>query len=257
MFAVKLIVTDLDNTLLSSSKTISSYSTDVLNRCKKENIRIAFATARPERAVCRFITAIDPHYIISNNGATVTRGSTVLYNKKISPEISTDLLENFRDAEAITLISVEVGHCLYTNYKGPPWEDGWNPVYHDFSALIKDDVVKVSTECANIKIVQDIIAKYPELHLYANSGESWQQIMHRDATKLNAIKFIADDLKIDLTDVAAFGDDYNDIEMLSHCGIGIAVENAIPEAQKAANFTCGSNEADGIAHWLEANILRH
>ena len=56
-------------------------------------------------------------------------------------------------------------------------------------------------------------------------------------------------------EVVAFGDDYNDIKMLQYCGAGIAVANAIGEAKSAANFICDTNENDGVAKWIEENIL--
>ncbi len=48
-----------------------------------------------------------------------------------------------------------------------------------------------------------------------------------------------------------FGDDYNDIDILSSCGIGVAVENALPEVKKAAKEITESNEQDGVAKWME------
>lgn len=51
------------------------------------------------------------------------------------------------------------------------------------------------------------------------------------STKLNGIKTLAERYGITLNQIAAFGDDYNDIEMLESCGIGIAVENALPEVK--------------------------
>lgn len=47
---IKLIVTDLDNTLLRRHKTVSDYSLRVFGRCRKQGIKIAFAAARPQRA---------------------------------------------------------------------------------------------------------------------------------------------------------------------------------------------------------------
>ena len=53
----------------------------------------------------------------------------------------------------------------------------------------------------------------------------------------------------------AFGDDYNDIEMLRDCGIGVAVANAIPEVKTAADYICDTNDNDGVAKWLEERVL--
>jgi hydroxymethylpyrimidine pyrophosphatase-like HAD family hydrolase len=58
-----------------------------------------------------------------------------------------------------------------------------------------------------------------------------------------------------LSDIIAFGDDYNDMEMLKNCGVGVAVANACDEAKSAADYVCGSNDEDGAANWLEINML--
>lgn len=47
-----------------------------------------------------------------------------------------------------------------------------------------------------------------------------------------------------------------DVEMIRNCGIGVAVENAVPAVRQTADFICGHHDADGAAHWLEAYLLR-
>ena len=54
--------------------------------------------------------------------------------------------------------------------------------------------------------------------------------------------------------IVAFGDDYNDIDMLQSCGIGVAVGNALEEVKRSADRVCGSNDEDGVAHWLSENL---
>jgi hydroxymethylpyrimidine pyrophosphatase-like HAD family hydrolase len=58
-----------------------------------------------------------------------------------------------------------------------------------------------------------------------------------------------------MNDVAAFGDDFSDVEMLNECGIGIAVANAIVEAKTTADYICDTNDNDGVAKWIEEKIL--
>ena len=52
---IKLIVTDLDGTLLRSDKTVSDYTASIFSRCSKAGIKIVFATARPVRAVTKWL----------------------------------------------------------------------------------------------------------------------------------------------------------------------------------------------------------
>ena len=83
----------------------------------------------------------------------------------------------------------------------------------------------------------------------------WYKLSKKGATKEKAIEALCNHLKISPAQIAAFGDDFNDIGMLKLCGKGIAMKNAIPEVQKIADEVCKSNEADGVADWIKENIL--
>lgn len=76
---LKMIITDLDQTLLRSDKTVSDYTVKVLNDCKQKGIVVAFATARSESACKRFIDLINPNAVISDGGAVVRLGHAVAY----------------------------------------------------------------------------------------------------------------------------------------------------------------------------------
>lgn len=58
-----------------------------------------------------------------------------------------------------------------------------------------------------------------------------------------------------MSEIVAFGDDLNDIDMLTECGYGIAVDNAVQEVKKIADFICESNDNDGVAKYIEKYIL--
>ena len=61
-------------------------------------------------------------------------------------------------------------------------------------------------------------------------------------------------LGLDLSEVVAFGDDYNDLEMLQEAGCGVAMANAVGEISASADQHTLSNEDDGVAWWLEKHL---
>jgi Cof subfamily protein (haloacid dehalogenase superfamily) len=250
-----MIVTDLDRTLLRTDKTISDYSADILAQCRQRGMIVAFATARPERATKRFQDTFAPDYVIADNGATIHQGGAMIHSRFIPPATRDALISALRSAEEVSTMSVEAGHCVYTNYEGPPWAEGWNPVYSDFSKGAPVNAPKISAECQDAGFLSELLKAFPELHFHSNTGEDWYQIMRRDAIKCGAIQYIADLHGFSLEDVVAFGDDDNDIEMLTRCGMGVAVANAIAGAKLAADQVCGLNDDDGVAKWLKGNVL--
>ena len=75
------------------------------------------------------------------------------------------------------------------------------------------------------------------------------------ARKTQAIVELAKRLDIPLDDIVSFGDDVNDMEMLRICGMGVAVSNAVADVKAAADCVAWSNDEEGVAHWIEKNIL--
>jgi len=259
---IKMIVTDLDKSLLRNDKTISEYTKSILNRCHEKGIFIVFATARPERATRQWQIDSMSCYVIANNGATITHGGKEVQDILIDEITKHSIIKQFLENEDIKGICVETGSILYTDDKSYstwgeiyPADTGWNPVFHNFRKPIEESVCKLSVECAIPEVVLKILHDYPELRVFPNNGELWYQITHKSASKYNAITHLAKLTDIALHDIIAFGDDYNDVEMLEKCGVGVAVENAVFEAKKAADYTCDTNDNDGVAKWIEQRIL--
>ena len=126
----------------------------------------------------------------------------------------------------------------------------------DFSRIIAPDAIisnngaKVSVIAkANTNIARRIDFSRYNCHVYYCPDTKWYMVMAKEAKKINSIRRLTGHFGISLAEVAAFGDDHNDIEMLRQCGIGVAVGNAIGEAKSAANRTCDTNENDGVAKW--------
>lgn len=179
---IKTIVTDLDRTLLRTDKTISSYTADVLNRCRKRGIKVVFATARAVRLTKRFCETFEPDAIIADNGALIDSNGTLIHKIDIPRDIINSIISELVKCEKVSCITVETGASILSNYTGEPWDNDWNAwnmIYTDFLQDISLPVTKFSVECKDVEWLNKLIDGYPELHIYSNSGEDWSQIMHR------------------------------------------------------------------------------
>lgn len=76
------------------------------------------------------------------------------------------------------------------------------------------------------------------------------EIASPTATKARALEILGGRLGFTASEVLAFGDSYNDVDMLAWAGTGVAMEGAPPEVIAAADTTCGSVNNDGFAHYL-------
>ncbi len=248
-----MIVMDLDGTLLRGDKTISEYTQRTLNICRERGVKLVLATARAERSANHFCRGFGIDYIIANNGATVAAEGKRIYNKVISEGTVSGLVSQCLSDPRVLSITVELGDLMYTNDAGHHvWSNAghWNTEFCDFSQPIVGEVSKVSINCETNGIVQGMINSFPELRLFPNTGESWYTITHCASSKFNGVLFLCGRLGIEPENVLAFGDDYNDIEMLKGCGVGVAVGNANEHAKAAADRVCDTNDKDGVAVWL-------
>jgi len=251
---IKLIVTDLDNTLLRNDKTISEYSADVLKRARETGILIAFATARDFRFVTEFISPASgfiPDILISDNGALAQYNGKDLYRKQIPAETVNSLMTRFK---LVRCVSTDKAYYLSGEYANDHWSLGKKEtILSDTINDIEEDVFYIDGDIGNSFL--SMIDIYPEIRAVTYSDVELVTIVHREATKLNALNAVKSALIIDSDNIAVFGDDYSDIEILSNFKNSIAVENAIPECKAASDYTCGHSNEDGVARWIEENLL--
>jgi Cof subfamily protein (haloacid dehalogenase superfamily) len=253
---IKMLVTDLDNTLLRTDKTISDYTAQVLNQCREQNIKTAFATARPKRTVDLFFQKIPVDCLALHNGAVIYVGNEQIFYRGIPHDTAKNILICLtRDFPEATL-SVEIDNVLYANFDN--FDSAWEYTFSDFTDLPDKLAEKILIgnifENSNIKYIE----KYLTDNLYmerTSTDHKLIMIMNHEGTKHSAVKILADYYGYNLSEIAAFGDDYNDVEMLRECGTGIAVANAIDEAKAVADYICESNDEDGVAKWIEKHIL--
>ncbi|MCL2513515.1 MAG: Cof-type HAD-IIB family hydrolase, partial [Oscillospiraceae bacterium] len=249
---IKMIVTDLDGTLLRSDKTISERTISALKKCRGKGIKTAYATGRGASSKIFAPDELFDGYV-RMNGAAAYDGETLIYSRFMPIEKLRGLLTAADSAGY--KIAVEYGDAHHTNFN---ITEKWPEILHyekaDFNK-INSDVEKLYALAETPQVVE-LIKKHlaDGLHLWI-SNDGFAMIMHEEATKSRAVAVLAEKWGINRNEIAAFGDDTNDIDLLEYCGVGIAMENALDEVKAAAGFICDTNDNDGIAKWLEENVL--
>jgi Cof subfamily protein (haloacid dehalogenase superfamily) len=252
MNPTNLIATDLDRTLLRSDITISNYTMSVLKRCKDRGIKLVFATARPKNRVDIFPFAYLADAIITDNGAAIYINNEMVESFGIAPDIAKPLIHKLAEAFPDKRISIEYPSVMIANFEK---SELWNSeIVYDIARPLDIDATKIVI-AAGAEIYDDICALLPD-GVYAQLCEGRLiLIMRKGATKWNAISAVAKRFGISSDNIAAFGDDLNDIEMISKSGCGVAVANAIDAVKAVADYICGDCDGDGLARWVEGNLF--
>ena len=252
---IKMIITDLDETLLYSDKSISEYTISVLEKCREKGIKIAFATARSTKSAAKMLEQFTPDIFIGYGGAMVLSGEKVIYRFDIPVDISNRLINDCLNEPDIIHVLATNESVSYTNKTNPNDKRISHYQSFDFSSNDAISYLKISVISPNNELVEKIASNYPMLDFLRYKGEDFYRFANPNAVKWNAIKAVSDFYDISTDMFVAFGDDKNDLEMIEKCGVGVAVENALDEVKNVAKYVCDANNNDGVAKWLEKYIL--
>lgn len=251
---IRMVVTDLDSTLLRSDKSVSTYTEQVVEKLRARGILFALATARPVRAVRAVLPALPYDAALFHNGAVIYDGAACV--GKIGIENPQALAARILGDRPGCCIGIEAEDALYENFDASIIWPGIQYTYtEDFAELAGKTADKLLIKAGSLEEAEAYRAYLPE-NLYIQLSENTvAMVMNKDATKLNGIRRLAARYGIGMEEIAAFGDDYNDMEMLRACGCGVAVGNALPQVKAEADEICADNDADGVARWLEERLL--
>lgn len=258
----KMIAADLDRTLLREDETLSAVTINAIRRAREKGMLFAVATARSLYSTLLVTQELCPDAIIHTGGAYAVVGDEVIYRAVLSPE---DTLE-----AALTCLSAPFVHhiriCGETEdiTTNPAIPVGQKEFLH--YRRVSDEELTVSALQAATKVTicspePDKVAALFEgdpRYLFTpskNTSRFGHKLAHPAATKEAALPHVATYLGIPCDEIVAFGDDMADLGMLSVCGLGVAVANAVPEIKAVADAVCGSNEEDGVATFLSRHFL--
>lgn len=251
----KLLLFDLDGTLLRSDKTISKRTLDALKKCREEGVLIGISTSRAIHNCMTFLPELTPDLFIASGGAVVQYRGELILTAEFSVEETRAMIDTARkvcgqDCE-ITVDSL-TGH--YWNYKVDPnkndatWGDTTYTDFEDF----REKALKFCVQIFEDSHVEILRERFSGCDWARYEGGFWNKFTRADVTKETAIQKACQILGIRLEDVTAFGDDIPDIGMLKLCGTGIAMGNAFAAVKEAADLIIGSNDQEGIALYLES-----
>lgn len=255
---VRLILMDLDNTLLCSDKTISAYTRKVLEECRKAGMLIGFSTARGESNAKQYIEAVSPDLVISSGGALVKLHSEVIYACILSGAETNALIEEGKRAtNGECEITVDTLDAHYWNYKEDPKKTSpdWGDVVYTDYVDFHEEALKVTMQLTDYEKAKAIADSIEACDFVKFSDCDWFKFSRAGATKKRAIEKAGAYMGILPEEMIAFGDDYGDMEMLQFCGTGIAMANAVDAVKAIADGIADDNDHDGVAKYLEAYCL--
>lgn len=274
--ATQMVVTDLDGTLLNNDKNISDTDLRTLRELGGDGIVRVIATGRTLHS---FFTAdlkdLPIDYLIFTNGAGIVDYLTNKMIKRWSlSEQDTEFLVTSLIKDAVDFLVLEPAPdnhiCKYYRNNGGNQElDRRLKIFSSFSSPL--DLNAIYRESANIAVFDKtrplmdsyeyLKRKFPQYHAIIISGDhrnrgSRVEIYPKEVSKANAIHFLAEKLVIQKDNIAAVGNDYNDIDMLDWSEHSYIVANASLKENGRYRKVASNNEngfSQAIEQWRELN----
>lgn len=220
---IQAIVLDLDGTLLSSDKSISPRNYQAVKRCFDSGVHIITATARPPRAANQFVKNFPfVDHMVYYNGAQVTcKSKQTQWHISIPMEISQQINKFIEVHAPHSLISYEVNDSWYTCAPVPDSQRAHYGIRaNDPSPQVVDKNFIRSISPTKILVLgysewRDVIEQFSDhVNVIATDGGVLVQIMHKSASKENAVERVLNDIEVNLENVMVFGDDFRTIQYL-------------------------------------------
>lgn len=249
----RLLLFDLDGTLLTSEKVISEKTFAALMKAREMGYLIGISTSRSVKNSLSFTDRLVPDIIIASGGALVKAGNDTVFEQELSVEETRRIIDISREILGEDCeITVDTAEDHFANYgdKYSTLEKTWGgDIYSDFRDW-REPSLKVCVRIVDDDAAGRIRDRLPDCDCIRFTDEYWYKFTKKNITKETAILRISEILGIAIADITAFGDDLADIGMLKLCGTGIAMGNAREEVKKAADLVIGTNDADGIAEYI-------
>ena len=259
---VKLVVTDMDGTLLDSKHQVSALFFRIFSMLKKNNIHFIAASGRQHHSIASKLAPIKNDItIIAENGGYGKQGDKELFLFDLP------ILKIHKTIEVLrTLNTPNIVLCglksAYVESTDPEFLNTFSQFYSnykivdDLTKIENDSFIKIAvydTECSEQNILPTVSHLSEELQIIV-SGKNWLDISHHDANKGTALKIVQDTLSISKEETMVFGDYNNDLKMLELAHFSYAMENAHPNVKKVANFETKSNDENGVEYILKQVI---
>lgn len=263
----KLVAIDLDGTLTDSEKNIPKQNFDALMRIQRKGVKIVLASGRPKYGIQKLSDELQmPEYngfVLAYNGATVIdcSSNTIISSISLPRQVLPSLCETAKELNVAILTYDAPNDLILTEIRDNKWIEyvAWlnNRMKIKYVENLNEAAPNELPKCLMVgepnrmaEVEPIIRQKYPQIDAYRSSSYILE-IVPKGIDKAKILSSLVDNLGLNSNQVVAFGDGYNDIEMIRYAGLGIAMANGCDEIKQIADYITLSNDENGVAYAID------
>ncbi|GEO77753.1 Cof-type HAD-IIB family hydrolase [Companilactobacillus mindensis] len=257
---IKLIATDMDGTFLRDDMTYDEAKFDKLyQKLQSQQIQFVVASGNQYFQLKSFFKKYPDIIYISENGALIRQRDNTLSKHSFTKETVQTVLEKLQAISNLKLLVCGEKSAYTLTTTDPKHVKKMRNYYHHLDVIenfdqIDDDVLKFAITCPDEQtdeIVETLKTALKGLAEPTSSGHGDIDVIQLGMNKAAGLKELGKILDIDLSEMMAFGDGGNDLEMLREVGWGVAMENAQPKVTAVADQTTADNQNQGVLQKIE------
>ena len=270
----KLIVTDMDGTVLGEDHKITEENKIALKEAEKMGIKVVFATGRFHDSAKEHINFLDNTMpIISSNGAIIKHPITnkVLYSNFIDKDICLKIMDTmdrynlkyqvYTDEKILQKYETEEEMRFMKEFIEKNFSDKTEII---FKKDLRDDIKNSNVLKFNIiEMENPVLLNKAKADLQTINNieitSSWKdnlEVMSKGSHKGKAVEYLSNLLGIDRDQIIAFGDNYKDLSRIEFAGTGVAMGNAEEDVKSIANHITDKNGNSGVAKAINDLVLQ-
>ncbi|WP_461204678.1 HAD family hydrolase [Clostridium sp. DL1XJH146] len=261
---IKLIVSDMDGTLLNNKSELSSSFHKTLKILKEKNILFMAASGRFYNQLCANFEDIEDDIIFAaHNGVIVQskNSNNTIYESKVEYKDYKKLIDFSRE-KGLNLMISDKDYAIVENPSQEFLEifESYGMLFEVVDDLHKlnRDIYKITFYCkdgVNNSLIEEIKENIDSDLDVVLSGHEWVDLMKKGESKGKAIKIIQEAYGISEEETMVFGDHFNDVSMFSRAKFSYAMENAHEDIKNQAKYIAKANSENGVEEAILENII--
>ncbi|MBS3680740.1 HAD family phosphatase [Ornithinibacillus massiliensis] len=282
---MKLIALDLDGTTFNSKKDISEENRKAIQMAQQQGHIVMVLSGRAPNEIFPSLEKYGLHcHVGANNGASLYIDGQLVNLVKLQPEQCYKIAKELDKEYIPYTISTQKGvfapldweqrleSMFSSSTRKHDVDDGFDleliknfPLeyghkhFKQIEDLIKDETntiqkfFGITLDVHQKERIETFLHKLDDISIASTS--LYFDIMHRHASKGNALSYMATYFEIPLEDTVAIGDESNDISMFQTAGLAVAMGNASDEVKKHSDVITLTNDENGVAFALNKYVL--
>lgn len=278
---IKAVFFDIDGTLLNDRKNVQKTTQKAIQSLKKQGIMVGLATGRGPAFVQPFLENFGLDFAVTYNGQYILTRDKILYQNQLPKSLIYKVIRYASDRKKEVSLGtaygldgsriIDMGTSLFGQVVSSIVPKSMvTTVEGSFKHLIRrikpqsfNNLVTIMREpiyqiviVASAEEATEIKEKFPHVKITRSSPYSID-LISMGQSKIKGIERLGEIFDFELSEVMAFGDSDNDLEMLSGVGVGVAMGNADDAVKAGAHFVTASNNNGGISKALAHYGLIH